>query len=110
MWKTVLYMMARMFWTFSSPDLGVCHADDVMYLFQMTPIVDLIPTSMDKQVSRDMVRMWTDFARYGNPNGRGEHKWKAAKPDGESDNHYYIISEESRMENLEELQRFQFWK
>ena len=103
-------MMARMFWTFSTTNLGACHADEMIYLFQITPIIDLVPTNKDKQMSKDMVRMWTNFATYGDPNGRGEQIWKAAKTDEKLDKDYFVINEESRMETLEELVRFKYWR
>ena len=103
-------MMARMFWTFSTTNLGACHADEIIYLFQVTPVIDLIPTSKDKQVSRDMVRMWTNFAAYGDPNGRGEKIWKAVKTEEKCEKDYFIINEEPRMKTLEELSRFNHWR
>ena len=94
---------------YPTQNLGTGHADDLMYLFQMTPIIDLIPSSMDKQVSKDMVRMWTNFAIHADPNGKGKKVWKAAKKN-DLDNLYYVIDENSRMENLEELDRFKSWR
>lgn len=48
-------------------NLGVCHADDLLYLF---PIVqNVIPfrkmSAEDKQMQKLMVTMWTNFARTG---------------------------------------------
>ena len=109
-WKTAIYMMVRMFWMYPTQNLGTGHADDLMYLFQMTPIIDLIPSNMDKQISRDMVRMWTNFATHGDPNNPGENVWKAAQAETAPDNLYFVIDEEPRMERLVELDRFRFWK
>ena len=82
-----------------------------MYLFQVTPIVDSIPSSMDKKVSKDMVMMWTNFAKTGDPNGNtGEMLWYSAGPEEDLDNEYFIIDEELRMAHLEDLDRFKMWR
>ncbi|CAH2076218.1 unnamed protein product, partial [Iphiclides podalirius] len=45
---------------------GVCHADDLPYLFNVTCLN--IPLSEDsKPIIRRMVALWTSFARTGNP-------------------------------------------
>eukprot|EP00092_Neocalanus_flemingeri_P021127 GFUD01022894.1.p1 GENE.GFUD01022894.1~~GFUD01022894.1.p1 ORF type:complete len:581 (+),score=136.25 GFUD01022894.1:59-1801(+) len=109
-WKTALYMMVRMFWMYPTQSLGTSHGDDLMYLFQMTPIIDLIPSSMDKKVSRDMVTMWTNFAKNGDPNGEDrDWVWYAAGAEDVFDNVYFIIDKDLRMEKVEELDRFKLW-
>ena len=95
---------------YPTQNLGTSHADDLMYLYQMTPIIDLIPSDRDKQMSRDMVRMWTNFAKYGDPNDPGESLWKASRAIDTSDNLYLVIAEESRMERFVDLERFKFWR
>ena len=57
-----------------------------------------------------MVRMWTNFAAYGDPNGTGEKIWKAVKTDEKYEKDYFIINEEPRMKTLEELSRFNHWR
>ena len=47
----------------SEPWMGVCHADELFYLFS-------IPdqrTAEERRLSRDMIRAWTSFARSGQP-------------------------------------------
>uniref|UniRef100_A0A161MEM3 Carboxylic ester hydrolase n=1 Tax=Triatoma infestans TaxID=30076 RepID=A0A161MEM3_TRIIF len=47
-------------------DLGVCHADDLFTLFNFK---ELFPKTKqdEEQVSRTMVRLWTNFAKYQKP-------------------------------------------
>ena len=104
-------MMSRIFWMYPTQNLGTGHADDLMYLFKITPIIDLIPSSMDKKVSKDMVIMWTKFAKYGDPNGKEkERAWSPAVGEDGFDNLYFIIDKDLRMQNLDELDRFKLWR
>jgi len=111
LWRTACYMIARVWRFYPTQNLGACHADDLMYLFQVTPLVNLIPSSLDIRVSRDMVKMWANFAKNGDPNDEdGDRIWKPAKPEEGFENSYFIIDEEMRMENVENLNRFKLWK
>lgn len=45
---------------------GVCHGDDVFYMFKVTKVPPpLFPTNIALQTRRRMVRMWTNFAKNG---------------------------------------------
>ena len=47
---------------------GAVHADDIFYLFSVTSIPPpLFPTNESIMTRRRMVRMWSNFARTGNP-------------------------------------------
>ena len=46
-----------------SNDYGVCHGDEISRLFGGA-LSSILPTE-DEKVSRDMVRWWTNFAKYG---------------------------------------------
>uniref|UniRef100_A0A1B0GHN2 Putative secreted protein n=2 Tax=Lutzomyia longipalpis TaxID=7200 RepID=A0A1B0GHN2_LUTLO len=47
---------------------GAVHADDIFYLFSVTSIPPpLLPTNEAIVTRRRMVRLWTNFARFGNP-------------------------------------------
>ena len=63
------------------PWMGVCHADDLFYLFS---IPDQKTTEED-QLSRDMIKAWANFARHGSPGvmgggrgGKGGVQWEEA--------------------------------
>ncbi|XP_058463057.1 acetylcholinesterase-like [Malaya genurostris] len=47
---------------------GACHADELAYLFlfRMAP-VEVTPDSAEARVRYYMCRMWTNFAKFGNP-------------------------------------------
>ena len=46
---------------------GVCHSDDLLYLFPMGPLPNPLKTEADRKVSAHMVGMWLDFAASGAP-------------------------------------------
>lgn len=46
---------------------GVCHADDLGYLFKNAFTPELVPGSIEDIGQRRFVRLWTNFAKYGNP-------------------------------------------
>lgn len=48
-------------------NLGVSHVDDLFYLFPVVKnIIDFrVMTTEDHQVRKQMVKMWTNFAKYG---------------------------------------------
>lgn len=45
---------------------GAMHADDLGYLFDLSNL-PILPSNHANVVRRRMVRMWTDFAKHGNP-------------------------------------------
>ncbi|ODM94391.1 Fatty acyl-CoA hydrolase precursor, medium chain, partial [Orchesella cincta] len=47
---------------------GIAHVDDLLYLFQLIPLL----TAKDWAVSERYVKYWVNFATYGNPNGPGD--------------------------------------
>ncbi|GAB0097796.1 Carboxylic ester hydrolase [Sergentomyia squamirostris] len=47
---------------------GAVHADDIFYLFSVTSVPPpLLPTNDAIMTRRRMVRLWTNFARFGHP-------------------------------------------
>ena len=53
---------------FYSPKYGVAHSDELFMLFKAHKIpVETVFTTKDKVTSRNMLRLWTDFAKTGNP-------------------------------------------
>ena len=53
---------------------GAYHSSELIYVFNMQ---SLLWTEGEKNLSLQMVRYWTKFARYGNPNGVGDLRWPA---------------------------------
>ncbi|CAG2119201.1 unnamed protein product, partial [Medioppia subpectinata] len=47
---------------------GVTHGDELQFVFGLPFLYpQKTDTEVDKQFSRDVMKMWTDFAKYGKP-------------------------------------------
>ncbi|XP_055612208.1 esterase B1-like [Uranotaenia lowii] len=46
---------------------GACHGDDVFYMFSPTCLPNLPEESPECRVRETFVKLWTNFARFGNP-------------------------------------------
>nr|XP_012215167.1 PREDICTED: esterase B1-like [Linepithema humile] len=96
---------------------GVCHAEDLYYLFYPHMIKDLgfLPPELDseeyKVISR-CVQMWTDFAKTGNPTPTITDlipvKWEPLKT--EHTYNYLNIDTELRMKTLRKKEQRWDWK
>lgn len=63
---------------------GSPHAQDVSYVFQHLDTSNPEMTQSDFALSEAMATYWTNFAKYGHPNGNGVPEWpafSAEKPD-----------------------------
>lgn len=92
--------------------VGVDHADDLFYIFKTPLNSDIEPGSPEDKSIRRFCKLWTNFAKYGNPNSPTRDPllsivWKAFN--NESKN-YLEINQElmARMKPLEE--RMGFWE
>jgi para-nitrobenzyl esterase len=56
---------------------GSPHAQDVAYVFKHLDPSNPQTTKSDLQISDAMAAYWTNFAKYGNPNGNGLPDWPA---------------------------------
>ncbi len=54
---------------------GSPHGQDVGYVFQMLDTSNPETTESDLVISEAMGTYWTNFAKYGNPNGKGVPEW-----------------------------------
>jgi para-nitrobenzyl esterase len=54
---------------------GSPHGQDVVYVFQHLSTSDPRTTPTDLEISDAMSTYWTNFAKYGDPNGKGVPKW-----------------------------------
>jgi len=64
----------------SSPQAGygAPHGREVAYVFgHLNNLQNEQPTAADRVISDAMVTYWTNFAKYGDPNGKGEPSWPA---------------------------------
>ena len=57
---------------------GAPHGRDVPYVFgHLNELQNEQPTAADRLISDAMVTYWTNFAKYGDPNGKGMPSWPA---------------------------------
>lgn len=54
--------------------MGVCHADELFYLFSIPDQ----KTVEEKELSQDMIRAWANFAKRGNPGSMRTVQWSEA--------------------------------
>jgi para-nitrobenzyl esterase len=60
------------------PDLGAPHGREVPYVFgHLNDLQHEQPTAADHVISDAMATYWTNFAKYGNPNGKAVPEWPA---------------------------------
>ena len=60
----------------NAPHLGAYHSAEIEYVFgQLDSKTDVTWTQEDRNVSLDMQKYWSNFARNGNPNGPGLPNW-----------------------------------
>ncbi|XP_037300889.1 carboxylesterase 5A-like, partial [Manduca sexta] len=94
---------------------GAAHHDDLIYLFGVTASFSLIAPSdsEDSKLVDKMTAIWYNFARYGDPNPKGDTPeisallWPVIKPD--SRKYLRIEKDFSVHENLFE-DRFKVWE
>ena len=86
--------------------LGAAHGDEIIYLFQFTPLAEMLTSQEDQAVSRQMVALWTNFARSGEPS----EDWASGGRGEEYD--YYVIDRQSGMRSLADTlsHRFRHWR
>jgi para-nitrobenzyl esterase len=56
---------------------GSPHGQEVAFVFQHLNPNSQQATGTDQQISEAMATYWTNFAKYGNPNGKGMPEWPA---------------------------------
>ncbi len=56
---------------------GSTHGQDVAYVFQHLNASSPRTTKSDLKISKAMATYWTNFAKYGHPNGNGVPEWPA---------------------------------
>lgn len=47
-----------------------CHSADLPYLFDMDTLTEFAFTEAESLLADKMIKYWTEFARFGNPNGQ----------------------------------------
>uniref|UniRef100_A0A182WIA4 Carboxylesterase type B domain-containing protein n=1 Tax=Anopheles minimus TaxID=112268 RepID=A0A182WIA4_9DIPT len=102
-----------------SPIAGAYHADELGYLFRMRMWPkEILKQSIAARVRRYMCRMWTNFARYGNPTPSHDEslpfRWTPVPPVTESDSFFHLpylrINAKPEMAIDPDKERIAFWQ
>ncbi|XP_033209364.1 venom carboxylesterase-6-like isoform X2 [Belonocnema kinseyi] len=91
---------------------GACHADDLTHLFYMTTFnarLQLKCGTTDYLLMEHMTKMWTDFAKTGNPTSSGAVNIKWPPYISEQKSCLQIKKDLEIIENFEE-ESWKFWK
>ncbi|WKY14686.1 hypothetical protein Q1695_000315 [Nippostrongylus brasiliensis] len=100
--------------SFRMPFKGATHCTELTYLFGVSLLFRFPFSESDMRMIDLMTRMWTNFAKYGNPNGPYEDstifefKWDPATPDNCGS--HLVINEKCEMRHEYEERRAEFWK
>ncbi|XP_049867836.1 juvenile hormone esterase-like [Pectinophora gossypiella] len=82
---------------------GVCHADELPYLFNVTNI-EIPLTDESRGIVQTFVQLWTNFASTGRPTTDGQ--WK---PFTETEQNYYVIGKTQTCVLNENQENMKFW-
>ncbi|KAH8374872.1 hypothetical protein KR200_007859, partial [Drosophila serrata] len=90
---------------------GVCHADELSYLFYTALSTHLDKSSDEYKTIERMIEMWTSFAATGNPNcpELGNAKWEPLQPMESGVEKCFNISKELEMRELPEANTMALW-
>ncbi|KAH8243628.1 hypothetical protein KR032_009034, partial [Drosophila birchii] len=90
---------------------GVCHADELSYLFYTVLSTQLDKSSEEYQTIERMVGMWTSFAANGNPNCQelGNAKWEPLQRMECGVEQCFNINQELDMRELPEADSMAMW-
>ncbi|XP_058812191.1 juvenile hormone esterase [Topomyia yanbarensis] len=95
---------------------GACHGDELGYLFHFGVLnIRLDNSSAELQTLSKMTRMWTNFAKYGNPTPFGPDdplmrtRWPCVIPHTMTELPYLDITTTLTPRNNPEQERLRFW-
>ncbi|XP_017784079.1 PREDICTED: esterase B1-like [Nicrophorus vespilloides] len=93
-------------------DKGVCHADELGYIFKMIVTPDITKGSIEDITIKRLTRYWTNFAKTGNPNNAKlcdmfPVEWPTVK---ENDFKFIDIGETLKVCVNPEAERMKFWE
>uniref|UniRef100_A0A6A7G184 Juvenile hormone esterase-like protein 1 n=1 Tax=Hirondellea gigas TaxID=1518452 RepID=A0A6A7G184_9CRUS len=86
----------------------VCHADDLAYIFPGTPLFRQHENEVDQQLTRTVVKLWTNFAATGNPTPDASlgFIWEAAE---EKRLRQLVLQQQPYMTDNIQQQAREFW-
>ncbi|KAJ3652351.1 hypothetical protein Zmor_018325 [Zophobas morio] len=89
----------------------VMHGTDQLYLFYTPALAAVYPSLPNLNVSNKMVHLWSNFAKFGNPNGAGDNNgivdWK---PYNRVTKKYLDIGDNFVLRNNLRQERYAFWR
>ncbi|RZC40939.1 esterase [Asbolus verrucosus] len=90
---------------------GVCHGDDLGYLFKTMISPEIEPDTIEEKSIKKFTKLWTNFARSGNPNGRKKEEffedfWQPVT----TDIHFLDIGRELKAGIDPESDRMKLWE
>ena len=92
------------------PPIGVCHADDIQYLWESDYFHFRNLSEIDEKVSKIMTTAWTNFAKFGDPSPPGTpFSWTPVDPNFSS-RYFNISGAEPSMDLSPDIrERMQLW-
>ncbi|KAK9875472.1 hypothetical protein WA026_007864 [Henosepilachna vigintioctopunctata] len=89
---------------------GVCHADDLGYLFATFFTPSVSKNSREEVMIKRLVALWTNFAKFGNPTPPNDDNLSVSWTPAEKENlHFLNIADELKMESCPFKERNVFW-
>ncbi|KAI4468859.1 carboxylesterase [Holotrichia oblita] len=85
---------------------GACHADELGYLFKTAFPIQVEPNSIEDKTIRRMVKLWTNFAKTGDPNPCDGTMWRPVFHD---EVNFLDIGEKLTLAQDPEKERMLFW-
>ncbi len=86
------------------PPQAVSHTEEHAYLFAWEGTDR--PVAFDLEIQKELVADWTSFAAIGNPNGKGENKWRAVTRQEDA---YLEFGAETKMKTGPTAAHCEFW-
>ncbi|XP_063709566.1 juvenile hormone esterase-like [Culicoides brevitarsis] len=95
-----------------TPVKGACHADDIFYLFNMTMAHVPVEENSDEAVIRaSMTKLWTNFAKYGEPTPKNTNLGFIWEPVDQVDPLKCLdINKPCKLVTNPDDRRIQFWR
>jgi para-nitrobenzyl esterase len=84
--------------------IGAVHSEEMAYVFQHLSQSPNLPwTAADRKLSDDMAAYWTNFAKYGDPNGHSLPHWPAFTDANSAVMHFTDTPHAGGVANLQDL-------
>ncbi|CAB3257415.1 unnamed protein product [Arctia plantaginis] len=93
-----------------NPYNHAAHMDDLGYLFKNVFQKDLTTSELDNKVRERMLKLWTNFAKFGNPTPDKDYNLPITWQPVDKDNAYYLnIGSELTLQTDVDKEKMDFW-